>query len=499
MKHVAVLDEGTTSTRAVLISAGGRVVAERNYKVDVATPGGNRVEQNPGQIVELSIKALREVLDQAREQSLDVDCVAITNQRTNTTVMDRETGQPLTVMIGWQDGRANDRVEELRQEWAGRFAHTTCVNLAAANVSLHAEHFFADPQLKARAKAGDIVLGAADALVLRALTGRAATSMSNASAYGALDFRNEVWWGEWLDFLGVPSAVLPPILADDADYGVTDADVLGYELPVACVMADQQAALFGHGAFGPGTVKCTHGTGSFIDFNVGEQVPEDNNGLDLRIAWRTSFGKANCIEGATWASGSAVEWLIEDMAMLSDAAQLDAVCRNAKPSGLIVVPALVGFASPYWDAASRGTAFGLHRHTTRADFVEATVAGVAHTVVDLLEAIGEVSGTPIASLAVDGGLARSDYLQQMTADLLGVPVERTSNAGYVTAMGAAWIAGIARGIWSSKEEAAASRSIEAKFTPSMSDAERQARRSGWKDAIERTLHWRSWRGDDDAS
>ena len=499
MKHIAVLDEGTTSTRAVLIAADGAVVAERNYKVDVHTPGGNRVEQDPKQIVDRSIQALREVLDQAKEQGREVDCVAITNQRTNTTIMDRVTGEPVSVLIGWQDGRAMDRVEELHGTWAEKFAHTTTVNLAAANVALHAEWFLKDPELRRRADAGELILGTPDTVLLRKLTGHAATSMSNASAYGAFDFRNEVWWDEWLNFLGVPVEMFPELLADDGDFGVTNADVLGYELPIACVMADQQAALFGHGAFAPGTVKCTHGTGSFIDFNVGEQIPEEGKGLDLRIGWRTAFGKANCIEGATWVSGSAIEWLIEDMALIGEAKQLDAVCRSAKPSGLIVVPALAGFASPHWDAAARGTAFGLHRHTSQADFVEATVAGVAHTVVDLLDAISDVSGTTTTTLAVDGGLSQSDYLQQMTADLLGVPVERTENAGYVTAMGAAWIAGISRGVWASKEDAAASRAIEARFEPAMSDSERSSRRDAWTDAVDRSLNWRTRKGLPDES
>lgn len=494
MKHIAVLDEGTTSTRAVLIAENGEVVAERSYKVDVYTPGGSRVEQDPKQIIDRSVQALKEVLDQAGEDHLEVECVAITNQRTNTTIMDRATGEPASVLIGWQDGRAMGRVEQLRDEWADRFVHTTSVNLAAANVALHAEAFLQDPGLRRRADAGELILGTPDTVLLRKLTGHAATSMSNASAYGAFDFRHETWWAEWLDFLGVPVDMFPELKRDDADFGVTDGGVLGHELPIACVMADQQSALFGHGAFGAGTVKCTHGTGSFIDFNVGDQIPQDNQGLDLRIGWRTAFGAANCIEGATWVSGSAIEWLIDDMKLIGGARELDATCREARPSGLIVVPALAGFASPHWDAAARGTAFGMNRHTSGADFVEATVTGVAHTVVDLLDAISEVSGTTTATLAVDGGLARSDYLQQMTADLLGVPVERTSNAGYVTAMGAAWIAGISRGVWASKEDAAASRGIEARFEPSMSDAERSARRDAWKDAVERSLNWRIQKG-----
>ena len=494
MKHIAVLDEGTTSTRAVLIAADGTIADERIYKLDVHTPGGNRVEQDPKQVVQRSIQALREVLDRAAAAHREVDCVAITNQRTNTTIMDRATGEPVSVLIGWQDGRAAERVDELRADWAAKFERTTCLNLAVANIPLHAEFFLRDPELRRRADAGELALGTPDTVLLAALTGRFATSTSNASAYGAMDFRTETWWGEWLDFLGVPMGMFPEILPDDADFGVTNPAVLGYELPIASVVADQQSALFGHGAFAPGTVKCTHGTGSFIDFNVGEQIPDGGKGLDLRIGWRGGVGRANCIEGATWVSGSAVEWLVDDLKALAGAGELDATCRAAKQSGLIVVPALAGFASPHWDAAARGTVFGMHRHTSQADLVEATVTGVAHTVVDLLEAISDASGTATSTLAVDGGLARSDYLQQMTADLLDVPVERTQNAGYVTAMGAAWIAGIARGVWASKEAAAASRGVEARFEPSMSAGERRSRRDAWKDAVGRSLGWKNREG-----
>jgi glycerol kinase len=491
MKHIAVLDEGTTSTRGVLIGEDGSIVTEQQEKVSIFTPGAAKVEQDAKEIIELSIKVLKGVLDYATEKHLDVDCIAVTNQRTNTTIMDRATGDPVTPMIGWQDGRCQERVDQLGPEWGPKVFRTAGINLAAASVALHAEWFLnSDPELRRRAEAGDLILGVADTVVLKALTGEHLTSTSNASATGSNDFRAETkWWGEWLDFLGVPVSMYPEIRYDDAGFGVTKGDVLGYELPIVAVMADQQAALFGHAAFQPGAGKCTHGTGSFVDFNIGQRLLETSAGLDNRIAWRIGSGTANCIEGATWVSGSAIEWLIDDMKMLKAAKDVDAVCRSVTPSGLIVVPVLAGFASPYWDATARGTAFGLSRHTSDADFVEATVTGIAHTVVDLLTVIMDQTGTPAASLAVDGGLARSDYLQQMTADLLGVPVERTANAGYVTAVGTAWIAGLARGIYTSPEEAAASRSIEASFEPKMSDAERQSRRDAWKDAVQRSLGW----------
>jgi glycerol kinase len=490
-KHIVVLDSGTTSTRAVLFNDRSKVVAESSLKIAVHTPGGSRVEQDPNEIIANSITVLKDVLEQAKSQGLEVDSLVIANQRTATTFMDRATGKPVSVLIGWQDGRAQPRVDALQQEWGKRFARETAVNLAAANVSLHAVELLQDPQMRKRAEAGEIILGTPDTLMLVALAGQHTTSTSNASAYGALEFRKERWWKEWLDFLDVPEAMFPQILPDDADYGATLHDVLGVELPISAVVADQQSALFGHAGFDVGNVKCTHGTGSFVDFNVGTVVPEDSMGLDTRIGWRTSHHAANAIEGMSFVTGAAIEWLIDDMKMVPSASELDAICAASSNDSLIVVPALAGFASPYWDATARGTVFGLSRHTSDTDFVRATVNGVAHSVADLLESIVEISGSPASVLKVDGGLSRSAHLQQFTADLLQVPVERTGDAGVTTARGAAWIGGIARGVWASKEEAAESRTVEARFEPQMAEGKRNALRDAWKDAVQRSLKWKA--------
>lgn len=383
------------------------------------------------------------------------------------------------------------RVESLKADWGERLLAVAGVNLGAANTPLHMESMLADPKLRARAEAGQIIAGTPDTLLVKALTGNWATSASNASSIGAMDIRQGVWWDEWLDFLGLSSDWLAPILAEDASYGETDPNVVGYRLPIAAVIADQQSALFGHGGFDEGAVKCTHGTGSFIDFNIGTRVPENATGYDARIGWRTQNHSCNAVEGFTPVSGSAIEWLIEDLKVLDSPQTLDPVSKAATDDRLIVVPALAGFAAPHWDAAARGTVFGLSRHTSGPDLVRATLAGVAHTVVDLLEDIVKITDTPVSVLKVDGGLARSNVLQQMTADLLQIPVERTADAGYVTARGAAWVAGVSRGLWASKEDAAKSGSIEARFEPAMSSRERDSRRAAWQDAVKRSLNWRA--------
>lgn len=491
MRHVAVLDEGTTSTRAVVFADDGAVVAESSRRLGIHTPAGLKVEQDPVAIVEASADVLREALAAARGAGRDVECVAITNQRTSTTLLDAATGAPVSPTVSWQDGRAAAAVDAIRPAWGARFERATRTNLAACNVALHAAALLEDPRLRRRADEGRLILGTVDTVLLSALAGLHATSASNASAYGAMDFRAHDWWDEWLRLLDLPRAMMPTILADDADFGLTDGDRIGAELPIRCVIADQQSALFGHAGFEVGAAKCTLGTGTFLNFNIGDQIPESLGGLDLRTAWAVGSTSVNCLEGASLVSGSAIEWLTQDMGLLGSPSDVDAACGAATPSGLVVVPALAGLASPTWGAAARGTAFGMSRHTSDADFVEATVTGIAQSVVDLLEAMTAVSGIRPTSLSVDGGLSRSRYLLQMISDLSGVPVARPAGSEYATARGAAWIAGVASGIWADPAEAAAGRTIERRFEPRMRESERSARRAAWKDALGRTIGWRA--------
>ena len=489
-KYILVLDEGTTSTRAVLFNDQSEVVDEESLPIKLETPQFSHVEQDGQEIIDHSITVLRAVIDRAKAAGRDIDSLAITNQRTATTIMDRATGKPLAPTLGWQDARAAERAEELTKSMGAEYYHPTGMNLAAANCGLHVYELFKDPGLKERSGTGDLLIGTPDVLRVKALTGNDYISTANASCTGILNQHTGTWYHEFLELNGLSEKDLPTILPEDGDYGVTLRDVLGIEVPVAAVVPDQQSALFGHGGLAEGSVKCTHGTGSFIDFNIGSTVLTESVGLDGRYGWRIKDSSINIVEGSTWVSGSAIEWLIDDVKILSSAKDLDAKCEQSTSRECIVVPALAGFAAPYWDGQSRGTIFGLSRHTSDADLVRACVEGVAHTVVDLLEAIVDVTGAPVASLAVDGGLSRSDYLQQATADLMGATVERTKDAGYVTARGAAWIAGISRGIWASPEQAMTTLGIEKSFEPQISQAERVSRRNAWKDAVSRSLNWK---------
>lgn len=489
-KHILVLDEGTTSTRAVLFDDDTNVIDEESLPLSILTPSFGHVEQDPNEIIDKSIEVLRAVIKRAEDNSREIDSLAITNQRTATTVMDRATGKPLSPTIGWQDARGGARAEELLGTLGERYLATTGMNLAAANVGIHLFDLYKDPELKKRSGTGELLVGTPDTLMIKALTGNDYISAANASCTGLLDQHSSEWWAEFVEMNNASVHDLPTVLQEDGDYGTTLKSILGVELPVAAVAPDQQSALFGHGGLAEGSVKCTHGTGSFIDFNIGERLLTETNGLDGRFGWRLNGSAVNIVEGSTWVSGSAIEWLVQDTKLLPTAAMIDEKCAESTDQQVIVVPALAGFAAPYWDADSRGTMFGLSRHTSESDIIRATVDGIAHTVVDLLELISEMTGTRVTTLAVDGGLSKSNCLQQATADYLGAKVERTSNAAYVTARGAAWMAGIKRGIWNSFEDAMSTLEIEATFEPRISDDERAVHRAAWKDAVSRSLNWK---------
>lgn len=495
-QHILVLDEGTTSTRAVLFDTASTVVDEESRRLAVHTPSAAIVEQDATEIAEKSVDVLRSVLDRAEAAGRAVAAIGLTNQRTTTVLWDRATGEPVAPVIGWQDSRAQQHVDSIKADWGARFTAHTGLQLAPANVVLHLAALLEDPELRRRAEAGELLAGTPDSWVIWTLTGgpeggRHVTSCSNAGSTGAFDLLTETWWQPWLDSIGVPVSLLPAVVLDDGDFGATAETVLGAALPIRSDFADQQAALFGHGGFEAGAVKCTHGTGSFIDFNVGGDLMIADEGLDTRLAWRTADEVRYLYEGSSFVTGSAIDWLVDGIKVLRSAEDLDTV-YDATPdtSGVICVPALAGFTAPYWDQTARGAIFGLHRGVTDAHLVKATVDGIARTAADLVLFMAEKSGTTPAVVLVDGGLSRSNALLGAQANFTGVPVERPAAAEYVTARGAAWMAGLAVGVWGSREEAARGVGEPRTYEPTLTDTELAAAQSSWTDATNRALGWR---------
>ena len=494
--HVLVLDEGTTSTRAVLFDQDGQVVDEQRETLEVSTPRRSIVEQDAALIADHSVAVLRAVVERAAEAGRELVALGLTNQRTATVLWDRHTGEPVAPMVSWQDTRTAEAVERLAPRWSESYTRRVGLILAAANVPLHLSALLADPQLRRRAEGGELLAGTPDTWLLWRLTGgpaggRHLTSYSNASSAGGMDLADGGWWEPWLAELGVPLTLLPELRADDDDFGVTDGRLVGAELPIRANIADQQAALFGHGGFDTGSVKCTHGTGSFIDLNIGPEPVVAGAGLDTRWAWRAAGQTRYLLEGSSFATGSAITWLVDGIGVLAGADQLDATCaRTPESAGVVCVPALAGFTAPHWDPHSRGLLIGLHRGTTSDHVVRATVDGIAHTVADLVLGMAGRSGVSPTVIAADGGLSRSDALLQAQADLTGVPVERAADAQYVTARGAAWLAGIATGVWGSPREAASTKGQGRIFRPRLSEANRTVQREAWYDATRRAIGWR---------
>ena len=496
-QHVVVIDEGTTSTRAVLFDAKSRVVAESSRHLSIQTPTPQQVEQDAQEMLDRTVEALRDVLSEAEAAGHQIAVLGLSNQRTTTVLWDKHSGKPVAPIVSWQDTRAQERVNAMREEWGACFNEATGLQLQAANSAMHLAELLDDPQLRIKAEEGLLLAGTPDTWLIWSLTGgpkggKHVTSQSNAGSTGAFDLASGSWWGEFLDELDVPVGLLPEVLDDDGDFGVTSAALVGRELPIRSAFADQQAALFGHGGFEAGAAKCTHGTGSFVDFNVGSEA-KAVRGVDLRIAWVAGGESRYMFEGSSFVTGSAIDWLVDSLGVLSSANELDAVCAATPDAhGAICIPALAGFTAPYWDQSSTGSVFGLTRGVTKNHLVRATVDGIAATIADLVRFMAAEGGTEPGRILVDGGLSRSDALLQAQADFTGATVTRAADAEHVTARGAAWMAGVSVGVWKSKEHAAEHVKNEGDFLARRDAEQLSDFRNSWEDAIQRTLGWHGW-------
>ena len=493
---VIVLDEGTTSTRAVLFGRDGRILDTEARPLSISTAASGAVEQDATEIYERSADVLRRVVARAAAGGHEIAALAMASQRTTTVLWDRATGQPVAPVYSWQDSRALSLLEDLREQWAHAVTERTGMQYASGS-AFHLAWMLRDPGLRRRAVAGELLAGTVDTWLTWKFTGGPDggafnSSWSCAGSSGLYDSSRDRWFEEFLTALGVPVAMLPEVIAEDGEYGITRTASVGAALPITGVVGDQQSALYGHGGLAPGAVKCTHGTGSFIDFNAGPKNVAAGHGLDCRTGWRTRAGRSYLLEGGTFVSGSGIDWLVDGLGVLERAEALDATYRAAnRESGVLCVPALAGLAAPHWDGHARGLLVGLNRGTTKADVVRGTVDGIAHSVADLVETMGRLAQAPATALLVDGGLSRSDTLLQAQADFMRIPVVRAADPEFVTARGAALVAGVAVDLWESAESALAPLAKGRTFEPRMTDRERTIRRAAWHDAVERCLGWRA--------
>jgi len=493
MSLVLALDQGTTSSRALLFDAGGGVVAVDQHEFPQHFPQPGWVEHDPDDIWQSQLLAARGCLAKAKVSARDVAAIGITNQRETTVVWDRATGEPIHRAIVWQSRQTAPICERLRAEGLEDEVRARTGLVIDAYFSATKVRFILDavPGAQERAERGELAFGTIDAWLLHRLTkGRVhATEYSNASRTMLYDIRERRWDDGLLRALRIPRALLPEVRDSSGILGEADPEWLGAAVPIAGMAGDQQAALFGQGCLEPGSAKNTYGTGCFLLMNTGHEARASRNGLITTIAWGLGGKVASALEGSVFVAGAAVQWLRDGLRLVASAAESEAVARAVPDTGgVYLVPAFVGLGAPYWDEAARGTIVGLTRGTTREHLVRATLESIAYQTRDVVECLAADAGLRPRTLRVDGGATSNDFLMQFQADLLGIPVWRP-RVLEVTAFGAAALAGLAVGVWKSARELASAPREGAVFDPGMSLAERDRLYAGWKRAVERSRGW----------
>lgn len=493
-RYVLALDQGTTSSRALLFDRDGAVVASDQHEFPQHFPKPGWVEHDPAEIWDSQLRAARGVLAKAKASAADVAAIGITNQRETTVVWDRATGEPIHRAIVWQSRQTAPICERLRADGLEPEVRARTGLVVDAYFSGTKVRFILDavPGAQARAERGELAFGTIDSFLLHKLTkGRVhATEFSNASRTMLYDIHERDWNDRLLEALRVPRAILPDVRESSAILGETDPEWFGRAIPIAGMAGDQQAALFGQGCFEPGLAKNTYGTGCFLLLNTGAVPKPSTTGLLTTIAWGVGGAVEYALEGSVFVAGAAVQWLRDGLRLVDDAAETEAAARKVEDSGgVYMVPAFVGLGAPYWDERARGTIVGLTRGTTREHIIRATLESIAYQTRDVVECMATDANLALAVLRVDGGACRNDFLMQMQADVLGVPVERPGMLE-VTAFGAAALAGLAVGFWRDRNELRSVTTHGAtRFEPVADATRRDALYAGWKRAVERSRNW----------
>lgn len=491
-KYIMVIDEGTTGTRALIIDHVSHVVAQAYTEFTQYNPAPDRVEHDAEEIWNATRSMARKALADAGLNAADIAAIGIANQRATTVVWDRETGTPISRAIVWQDTRTAGFVEEIRDTWADKVHSRTGWALAPVYSTLSL-HWMARniPEFSRRADKGDLAFGTIDSWLIHKLSGNRAhvISASNASVTGAYDLLGDTWYAEWLDFLGLPLDMFPIVVPDSGEIVMSDADFLGAPVPVAGAIADQHAALFAQGCIEPGTLKVTHGTGSFLDMNIGPEPRISQKGLNAIIAWRMGGKTTYGLEGYAAVTGAAVQWLRDGAELLPNAPVSETLAASVEDNGgVYFVPALTGLSAPYWDSYARGMIIGITRGTKKAHLVRAALEGIVFSMKDFLEAMKADSGVPIRRISADGGASANNFLMQFQADMLNAEVVRPS-VTEASSLGAAYMAGLAVGYWSDPEACFSGRRTDRIFKPHMGSEERTRLYRNWTRAVKRAMNW----------
>lgn len=487
-KYILALDQGTTSSRAILFNKKGEIVhiAQKEFTQYFPQPGW--VEHNPNEIWGSILAVIATVLSEAAVEPKQVAAIGITNQRETTVVWDKQTGQPIYNAIVWQSRQTAQICEQLKQAGYDDIFRKKTGLLIDAYFSGTKVKWILDHVEGAREKAerGDLLFGTIDTWLTWKLSGGKAhvTDYSNASRTLMFNIYEQKWDDELLDILRVPKAMLPDVRPSSQIYAYTAPyHFFGQEVPIAGIAGDQQAALFGQACFEEGMAKNTYGTGCFMLMNTGEKAVQSKHGLLTTIAWGIDGKVEYALEGSIFVAGSAIQWLRDGLRMIKEAKDSEAYATKVQSTdGVYVVPAFVGLGTPYWDSDVRGAVFGLTRGTAKEHFIRATLESLAYQTKDVLTAMEADAGITLKTLRVDGGAVKNNFLMQFQSDILGVPVERPV-VNETTALGAAYLAGLAVGYWGSREEIAKQWNIDRAFEPKMNADTQQRLYDGWKKAV----------------
>lgn len=486
-KYIMALDLGTTSCRCIIFDKNGRICSAAQKEFTQYFPQPGWVEHDAEEIWATQTGLMYEAMSKIDITINEIAGIGITNQRETTVLWDKETGRPVHKAIVWQCRRTAGYCDELKKLGMAEFFRSKTGLVLDAYFSATKLRWLLDNAAGARERAekGELLFGTVDSWIIWKLTGGKVhvTDYSNASRTMLFNIHTLKWDEEILRVLKIPQQILPEVKPSSHVYGYTDSKLFGREVPIAGAGGDQQCALFGQTCFERGEVKNTYGTGGFMLMNTGNAPVNSHNGLVTTIAWGVDEKVEYALEGSIFVAGAAVQWLRDELGLIRDAAESEVLAKSVPDAnGCYVVPAFVGLGAPYWDQYARGAIIGLTRGVNRNHIVRATLESIAYQVNDVLMAMQEDSGMPITSLRVDGGACDNDFLMQFQADILNTSVVRPYCIE-TTAMGAAYLAGLAVGYWRSKEEILANHVIAAEFKPQMGQAKRESLLQGWHNAV----------------
>jgi glycerol kinase len=494
MKYLLALDQGTTSSRAIVYDETCTPVASAQKEFTQYFPQAGWVEHDAGEIWHSVVETARAAVNKAGIDAAQIAAIGITNQRETVVLWDRKTGQPVAPAIVWQDRRTSEYMSALREGGKEAIIQQKTGLVLDSYFSASKLHWLLRqvPNARARAAAGELAAGTIDSWLIYKLTGgrEHVTDVTNACRTMLMNIHSGDWDDEMLALFDIPKSVLPRIVANGVKLAESEPAFLGKPVTVCGGVGDQQSALFGQLCTKPGLVKCTYGTGCFMLAFTGAEPVASHNRLLTTIAWKLGDAPLQyALEGSIFMGGASIQWLRDGLKIIRSAPEVNELAAEvADTDGVYMVPAFTGMGAPYWDATARGTLLGMTRGTTAAHIARATLEGIAFQVTDLLSAMEKDSGRKISTLRVDGGACASDLLMQMQTDLLGVPVERPRNVE-TTAMGAAMMAGLGAGVWRDVDELTRVREVDRKFTPTTTIKDRRGRLKVWHKAVKRARHW----------